>query len=144
MGRIKTEGGSGGKRGHSNMEHFAPTAEVKRTARKARRHTATEEEFLAYDRLPISDEDERTLEVGEAVEAAIWEAGCWEGIRRDWLKERMDGSVYDFADDFSEGDVGGPGDPIGQERIDYWTVTSNERQRDDDAISYFRDEWGWE
>lgn len=35
--KIKPEGGSGGKRGHSNMEHFAPTEEVKRTTRKARR-----------------------------------------------------------------------------------------------------------
>ena len=33
----KTEGGSGGKRGHSNMEHFAYTHEVKEGARRARR-----------------------------------------------------------------------------------------------------------
>ncbi len=35
--RIKTEGGSGGKRGHSNMSHWSPTEWVKREARKARR-----------------------------------------------------------------------------------------------------------
>lgn len=35
--RTKTEGGSGGKRGHSNMTHWEPTAWVKTRARKARR-----------------------------------------------------------------------------------------------------------
>jgi hypothetical protein len=35
--RGPTEGGSGGKRGHSNMEHWGYTAEVKRTARMRRR-----------------------------------------------------------------------------------------------------------
>jgi hypothetical protein len=34
---VKTEGGSGGKRGHSNMAHYDYTANVKRMARKARR-----------------------------------------------------------------------------------------------------------
>jgi len=39
MGNPKgpSEGGSGGKRGHSNMEHSAYTVEVKRAARKRRR-----------------------------------------------------------------------------------------------------------
>ena len=32
-----TEGGSGGKRGHSNMEHWGYTDEVKEAARKRRR-----------------------------------------------------------------------------------------------------------
>lgn len=32
-----TEGGSGGNRGHSNMEHWGYTGEVKETARKRRR-----------------------------------------------------------------------------------------------------------
>ena len=32
-----TEGGSGGKRGHSNMEHWGYTDEVKHAARKRRR-----------------------------------------------------------------------------------------------------------
>ena len=32
-----TEGGSGGKRGHSNMEHWGFTAEVKQASRKRRR-----------------------------------------------------------------------------------------------------------
>lgn len=35
--KVKPEGGSGGKLGHSNMTHWMPTAEVKRAARKARR-----------------------------------------------------------------------------------------------------------
>lgn len=34
---IRTEGGSGGRRGHSNMSHWSKTAEVKTAARKARR-----------------------------------------------------------------------------------------------------------
>lgn len=39
MGNNKTpsEGGSGGKRGHSNMEHWGFTDEVKEHARKKRR-----------------------------------------------------------------------------------------------------------
>lgn len=35
--RTKIEGGSGGKRGHSNMTHWDYTEEIKRRARKARR-----------------------------------------------------------------------------------------------------------
>ena len=34
---VKTEAGSGGKKGHSNMAHFDKTEQVKRMARKARR-----------------------------------------------------------------------------------------------------------
>lgn len=37
MATVHTEGGSGGKRGHSNMTHHDPTAVVKAKARKARR-----------------------------------------------------------------------------------------------------------
>lgn len=37
MKGYKSEGGSGGKRGHSNMTHWDKTAQVKRLARKARR-----------------------------------------------------------------------------------------------------------
>lgn len=35
--RIKTEAGSGGRKGHSNMTHWDKTAWVKKVARKARR-----------------------------------------------------------------------------------------------------------
>jgi hypothetical protein len=35
--KTKSEGGSGGKRGHSNMTHWDLTANVKRMSRKARR-----------------------------------------------------------------------------------------------------------
>jgi serine/threonine protein phosphatase PrpC len=35
--KVPSEGGSGGKRGHSQMEHGAPTTEIKTGARKARR-----------------------------------------------------------------------------------------------------------
>ena len=33
----KTEGGSGGKRGHSNMNHWSKTEEIKTASRKQRR-----------------------------------------------------------------------------------------------------------
>lgn len=35
--KTPTEGGSGGKRGHSNMEHWVYTAEIKDAARVQRR-----------------------------------------------------------------------------------------------------------
>ena len=35
--KIPPEGGSGGKRGHSSMEHWVMTAEIKDAARKVRR-----------------------------------------------------------------------------------------------------------
>ena len=38
-----TEGGSGGKRGHSNMEHWATTEEIKSSARVRRRNDAKKE-----------------------------------------------------------------------------------------------------
>lgn len=37
MPRIRSEGGSGGRKGHSNMSHRDKTAEVKAMARKRRR-----------------------------------------------------------------------------------------------------------
>ncbi|MGJ8637294.1 MAG: hypothetical protein ACSHX5_10660 [Phycisphaerales bacterium] len=45
MGINKTpsEGGSGGKRGHSNMEHWGYTEEVKEHARRKRRLDAKNE-----------------------------------------------------------------------------------------------------
>ena len=36
----KIEGGQGGKRGHSNMTHWAYTEEIKDASRKLRRHNA--------------------------------------------------------------------------------------------------------
>ena len=33
----KTEGGSGGKRGHSNMDHWVTTEEIKESTKKHRR-----------------------------------------------------------------------------------------------------------
>ncbi len=37
MKLARTEGGSGGRKGHSNMAHWDRTAEIKKSARKARR-----------------------------------------------------------------------------------------------------------
>lgn len=36
--KHRTEGGSGGKRGHSNMEHREYTEEIQRAAKSDRRH----------------------------------------------------------------------------------------------------------
>lgn len=38
--QVKIEGGSGGKRGHSNMTHWDYTEEIKQRSRKARRAEA--------------------------------------------------------------------------------------------------------
>ncbi|PJA31432.1 MAG: hypothetical protein CO187_09440 [Zetaproteobacteria bacterium CG_4_9_14_3_um_filter_53_7] len=38
-----TEGGSGGKRGHSNMEHWQRTEEIKRSSRVKRRNHGKQE-----------------------------------------------------------------------------------------------------
>ena len=35
--KVPSEGGSGGKRGHSSMEHWAYTEEIKDAARRTRR-----------------------------------------------------------------------------------------------------------
>ena len=45
MGNYKgpTEGGSGGKRGHSSMEHWTHTEELKDSSRKHRRKEDKEE-----------------------------------------------------------------------------------------------------
>lgn len=40
--KIKTEGGQGGRRGHSNMAHRAYTEEIKAAARKRRRMDSKE------------------------------------------------------------------------------------------------------
>ena len=37
---VRTEAGSGGRKGHSNMAHYDPTAIVKAKAKKARRAAA--------------------------------------------------------------------------------------------------------
>jgi len=38
-----TEGGSGGKRGHSNMEHWATTEEIKESSKIRRRNNEKKE-----------------------------------------------------------------------------------------------------
>jgi len=35
--KVKSEGGQGGKRGHSNMSHWFKTAQIKRAAKRGRR-----------------------------------------------------------------------------------------------------------
>lgn len=49
MGNLKypTEGGSGGKRGHSNMEHAVYSAEHKQASRVRRRLEAKRREYAA-------------------------------------------------------------------------------------------------
>jgi hypothetical protein len=36
--KIKTEGGQGGKKGHSNMVHWGGTEEIKKHTKRIRRH----------------------------------------------------------------------------------------------------------
>lgn len=45
MGTMKgpTEGGSGGKRGHSNMEHWTKTEEIKKATKVRRRKNGKRE-----------------------------------------------------------------------------------------------------
>lgn len=50
-----TEGGSGGKRGHSNMEHWGYTGEVKDAARKRRR---VDDKRIIDDELKVPDAHE--------------------------------------------------------------------------------------
>jgi hypothetical protein len=38
--KVKTEGGQGGRRGHSNMNHWVSTEEIKESARIRRRREA--------------------------------------------------------------------------------------------------------
>lgn len=45
--KTRIEGGSGGKRGHSNMTHWVTTEEIKDTTRKARRAEAKDWERRA-------------------------------------------------------------------------------------------------
>jgi hypothetical protein len=52
--KVPSEGGSGGARGHSNMEHWLHTAEIKDSARKRRRR----EDSRAIDE-QVSPEAER-------------------------------------------------------------------------------------
>jgi hypothetical protein len=41
--KVPSEGGSGGKRGHSGMEHWARTDEIKEAARRVRRKADEDE-----------------------------------------------------------------------------------------------------
>jgi hypothetical protein len=45
--KVPSEGGSGGRRGHSGMEHRAYTAEIKNAAKTQRRITDRKEARLA-------------------------------------------------------------------------------------------------
>lgn len=47
ISKGKADGGQGGKRGHSNMEHWAFTEEIKLAAKKRRRLAAKTEIKLA-------------------------------------------------------------------------------------------------
>jgi hypothetical protein len=50
IGRGKPDGGQGGKRGHSNMDHWEYTEEVKLAARKRRRLEAKKQTSEALAR----------------------------------------------------------------------------------------------
>ena len=61
-GKMKPNGGSGGKRGHSNMTHWSYTSEVKLAARKARR--GEDKEFSLRD---VAVSDDEILAWGDAL-----------------------------------------------------------------------------
>ena len=52
--KLKTEGGQGGRRGHSNMTHWATTEEIKEAARVRRRREG--KKIVAREFLATSDE----------------------------------------------------------------------------------------
>lgn len=56
--RNKIDGGSGGKRGHSNMTHWEYTGEIKRRSRKARRQAGKTLERQAKQ---VREEDEQVI-----------------------------------------------------------------------------------
>lgn len=55
--KLKTEGGSGGKRGHSNMSHWITTEEIKVAAKKQRRAEARQ--TVRTSLLAVDPEPER-------------------------------------------------------------------------------------
>ena len=59
MGMLKgpADAGQGGKRGHSNMEHWESTGEIKEAARKKRRLTAKRQVTLGLAEHEAFDED---------------------------------------------------------------------------------------
>jgi hypothetical protein len=58
MGRekVKSEGGSGGKRGHSNMVHWAYNHEIKDAARRKRRQCDDEQVEQGLDEIAEDSE----------------------------------------------------------------------------------------
>lgn len=65
MGILKgpTDSGQGGKLGHSNMDHWEFTEEIKAAARKRRRLEAKKE--IATARAEANDHDGEGLEIGK-------------------------------------------------------------------------------
>jgi hypothetical protein len=56
--KQKTEGGQGGNRGHSNMDHWVTTSEIKVAARVRRRREA--KAIIAREKSEVLDEKKRT------------------------------------------------------------------------------------
>lgn len=52
----RPDAGQGGKRGHSNMEHWEFTEEIKVAARKRRRHEAKRQISAALREMPNKDD----------------------------------------------------------------------------------------
>ncbi len=51
-----TEGGSGGKRGHSNMEHWAKTEEIKKSSKIRRRNNSKKDIISGIKETKISQQ----------------------------------------------------------------------------------------
>lgn len=56
--KVPSEGGSGGKRGHSSMEHWAYTDEIKDAARRKRRQGDDEAAQQGLEDVTDADESE--------------------------------------------------------------------------------------
>lgn len=55
--KIKSEGGQGGKKGHSGMEHWMYTEEIKEAAKKVRRKESKEIIRKELNRTEENDEE---------------------------------------------------------------------------------------
>lgn len=88
----KAEGGSGGNRGHSNMDHWGYTDEVKAAARKRRRLDA--KEIIAGEMADGSDEARERLPEEGSRATRMLRGEVVKSVRRNRPGERC----IEFAD----------------------------------------------
>jgi len=103
--KHKTEGGSGGKRGHSNMDHWVTTEEIKNATRKRRRleskrQASDHADELATEPTPLKILLPITAE--ETLKQMFEEAGldsvAWKRVKTSWyvrLDPKLGQAAYD-------------------------------------------------